>query len=382
MRLHFLTSLFTFLAATCYCLQAEQNTAYLSLRLEVERAIKLGNQYLTEQANEDGSWSDPEHPALTALVLTALHRSPQGLRPPQQDQSAKGLQWLCAQQQADGGVYTEGLATYNTATAIMAWLATGERQYHEAILKARAFLIGQQTDWGTPQSIDTPYDGGVGYGGTYKHSDLSNTHLALEALYHTQALALDRSDPQPQLNWGAALQFITRCQNLSATNDQAWATAADDQERGGFVYFPGDSKAGKKAHKDQPTALRSYGSMSYAGLLSLIYADLAADDERVVAALEWLGANFSVTENPGMQQQGLYYYYQAMAKCLATAGCRELMQTDGTRIDWRRQLGSQLVSQQREDGSWLNATSRWWENDPILVTAYAVLALEQLHQTL
>ena len=40
-------------------------------------------------------------------------------------------------------------------------------------------------------------------------------------------------------------------------------------------------------------ALRSYGSISYAGLLSYIYADLKRNDPRVLAVFEWLRRNRS-----------------------------------------------------------------------------------------
>src|SRR5437773_7160188 len=50
----------------------------------------------------------------------------------------------------------------------------------------------------------------------------------------------------------------------------------------------------------------SYGSMSYAGLKSFIYANLKKDDPRVVAAVNWLKRNYSVDENPALGAQGLY----------------------------------------------------------------------------
>jgi len=378
--MRFINILVCLLSLSVTCL-AKENPRYLSLKLEVERAIKQGNVYLLNEVNENGSWSDDEHPALTALVLTALQRSPKPLSESAQATVNEGYKWLLSQQQKDGGVYSEGLATYNTSTAIMALLAAKNPSYHPQILQARKFLIGQQTDWGQKGVTDNEFDGGIGYGGTYEHSDMSNTHLALEALYHSKAIALDTGEVQPTLNWEAALQFVTRCQNLRETNDQAWATD-DVAEKGGFVYFPGDSKAGEKKLKNNQTALRSYGSMSYAGLLSLVFADLAVDDPRVESVLSWLAENYTVEENPGMKHQGLYYYYQAMAKCLAASGHHFLVQGDGTKIDWRTELGSKLVSVQKPDGSWINETSRWWENDPILVTAYSVIALEQLHATM
>ena len=361
---------------------AEKPKENLSLKLEIKRAIKLGNTFLVTKRNEKGFWSDSEHPALTALVLTALAREPQEKRSLPESKRSESFQWLLNQQKKDGGIYVKGLATYNTSLSIMALLASKKLEYHPALLRARTFLVGQQTDWKKKGIDDSPYDGGIGYGGSYKHSDLSNTHLALEALYYTRHLAHDnRAEPQPNLNWKSALQFLSRCQNLTETNDQAWASD-NKLDRGGFIYFPSSSKAGERPLKDGTSSLRSYGSMSYAGLLSLIYADLTPTDVRVQSVLEWLGEYFTVDENPRLGQQGLYYYYQAMAKALAASG-REVIRTKAdTVIPWRTRLGEKLVSLQHPDGAWRNQTSRWWENDSVLTTSYAVLALEQLYAVL
>ena len=65
--------------------------------------------------------------------------------------------------------------------------------------------------------------------------------------------------------------------------------------------------------------LRSYGSMTYAGLKSMIYCGAGPEDPRVKAATKWIKDHYTLAENPGMGQQGLYYYYQTMSKALAAA---------------------------------------------------------------
>ena len=360
----------------------QQQSEYLSLRLEMERAIRKGNSFLESQQEKDGLWGEKETPALTSLVLAAMMRDP-GLdyTKPHPKHIERGFDWLVQQQKDDGGIYVKGLATYNTSSAIMALLARDREEDQPMILKAREFLINQQTDWGSKGTADNKYDGGIGYGGTYAHSDMSNTYLAIEALYHSRQIAKDNKvGKQPELNWKAALNFVSRCQNKESTNDQITAVSKEDE--GGFVYFPGDSKAGEKELPDGRTALRSYGSMSYAGLLSLIYADLDPSDERVKSVLRWLGDNYTLKENPGLGQQGLYYYYHAMTKSLVAAGIDQLERPDGTKVDWRKELGRLLVSNQSKDGSWVNENSRWWENDDILVTSYVVLTLEQLYYSI
>ena len=80
-----------------------------------------------------------------------------------------------------------------------------------------------------------------------------------------------------------------------------------------------------------------------------------------------------------MGLQGYYYYLHLMSKALATLGLDQLKLKDGSSIDWRRALAIRLINLQQADGSWVNANGRWWESDPILVTAYAVMALEFLY---
>ena len=126
-------------------------------------------------------------------------------------------------------------------------------------------------------------------------------------------------------------------------------------------------------------ALRSYGSMSYAGLLSYIYAELKPGDPRIIAVMDWLRANFSLEENPGLGQQGLFYYYHTMAKALTLSGADTLQTKDGARINWREQLALKLINLQHADGSWANDNGRWFEKDPVLVTAYSLIALEMIH---
>jgi squalene-hopene/tetraprenyl-beta-curcumene cyclase len=181
------------------------------------------------------------------------------------------------------------------------------------------------------------------------------------------------------LHWEKAVKFVQRCQNLPASNDQPWAKNATDRDKGGFVYMPGFSFAEDEPQKNESDPIRSYASMSYAGLKSYIYADLKKDDPRVVAAVKWLQRNYTLEENPGVGQQGLYYYFHTVAKALTAYGEDIFVDAAGKRHDWRAELMTKLLSLQRlPDGCWFNDNNRWMEGDPILVTSYSLLALETL----
>lgn len=364
---------------------SQAQNEYLSIKNEVRQSIARGNAWLATQQKEKGLWDDGGIPAFTALALTAGVRDPSLELPADgklPDYLKKGFDWLLAQQKEDGGIYNRGLTVYNTATSITALSSANRKEFEAAIVKGRRHLISKQWDIGEKGKTDNPNDGGIGYGSKDDHTDMSNTYLAIEAIALSDKIIQDGNyADEPKLNWDAALTFLSRSQNLKATNDQPWASD-DEKNKGGFLYTPGDSKAGQDIGADGKVALRSYGSISYAGLLSLIYAKLEPGDPRVVAVKEWLAKNYTVNENPNMGAEGLFYYYQAMAKALNAAGIDKIKLADGKEADWRKDLAGKLLSSQREDGSWINENGRWMESNSVLVTAYTVMALEEIYHSI
>ena len=356
---------------------------YESLKQEMRQAIARGNSWLKDQQKPAGNWDDDGIPAFTALALTAATRDPNlDRKAPFPEHIEKGFTWLLAQQKEDGGIYNRGLSVYNTATSVTALVAAGREGYEPAIVKARKHLIDNQWDLGQKKETDNVNDGGVGYGSKNDHTDMSNTYLAIEALALSKKVIEDgKHGDQPDLDWDAAVKFLSRSQNLEGSNDQPWASS-DAKNKGGFIYAPNESKAGEDKLPDGRTALRSYGSISYAGLLSFVYAKVSASDPRVIAVKEWLGKNYTVSENPNMGSQGLYYYYQTMSKALTAANIGKLKLENGSEVDWRKDLGEKLLATQRGDGSWINENARWMESNPVLVTAYTVLSLEQVYDAI
>jgi squalene-hopene/tetraprenyl-beta-curcumene cyclase len=352
----------------------------VSLKLELETAIGKGLDWLAKNQKEDGTWGQSEYPALSALALTAFQGDPSGSYKRKHEANIKkGYDQLVSNAKPDGGIYVEKLANYNTSISLMALVVANNPSYEPVMKKARNFLVGLQDNRGE----DVAIDGGIGYGGRYKHSDLNNTTNSLEALFYTKYLKSDvANDPEAKdLNWQAVTRFISRTQNLPGSNDQKWASD-DPDNKGGFVYFPGHSMAGEQKLANDKTALRSYGSMSYAGLLSFIYAQVDKNDPRVKAVIDWLNKNYTLEENPGMGQEGVYYYYHTMAKGLTAAGVDTLTLKDGTKVNWRQDLAKRLLNLQNVDGSWANNNGRWMEKDPVLVTSYSTITLEILHRGL
>jgi hypothetical protein len=333
-----------------------------------QQAIQQGLEFLrtTGQA-EDGTFSAQAGPGLTALVLTAALRNGATIDDPM---IAKGLAALEGFVKPDGGIYGNGrLRNYETCVAIMCFAeANKDGRYKELLDNAEKFVRGLQI--GADGSIDaaSPTYGGVGYGGPDR-PDLSNTSYLIDAL---AAAGAEDNDEAIQ----RAVAFVTRCQNLAgAGNDTPFADKVND---GGFYYvIPTESVDPSDSERYTASGgIRSYGSMSYAGFKTLVYAGLTKEDPRVGAVLDWVSKNYSVEENPGVGSAGLFYYYHSFASALAASGLSEVADAAGAKHDWRAELVAELVKRQNEDGSWTNSNRQWFENDPNLSTAFALLALD------
>lgn len=355
-----------------------------------QKTIQRGLKYLKERGQaKNGGFSSFAGTGPTSLAVAAMLRC--GLSP-DDPAVAKGLGYLKGKVHDDGGIY--GLTwflNYETCAAIEVFhLANQDGRYDELLKKAERFIRKNQWDESRKKESGDLYYGGEGYGGDSR-PDLSNTAYMLDALKRCGA---KKDDPALQ----KALVFVSRCQNAeSSHNTTKFATLNPD---GGFYYTCCESGGGRpqarqsrggdggrggrggrgggggEQNRTLPNGgLRSYGSMSYAGLKSMIYCGLDENDPRVKAVVGWVQKNYTVKSNPGMKASGLFYYYNMFAKSLNAFGHDEITTSDGKKHDWRADLIAELAERQREDGAWRNQNTRWMEGDPNLCTAFALLAL-------
>ena len=345
------------------------------LEADARAAMAKGAAWLAAQQQADGHWAIADSPALTGLSMWALQ-----LTDPVSHKSAidRALVFVLTSVQEDGSIWRQptmqrkggGLANYNTAICMTALHALGRPELVPVIQNARTSLAKMQyLDGGS-------YGGGMGYDADQgrPYTDLSNSYLAYEAMRLTQDVEDLRAagEPKADLDWKAAQEFLAQVQNLKTVNTNSYASENPD-DQGGFAYTPGAGPATTNA--EGKVTLRSYGSMTYAGLLALIYAQVDAQDARVQSAKDWASRHWSLDENPGMGQEGLYYFFNVLAKSLAAAGDETLTLPDGRTVVWREEVARKLIALQKPDGFWVNENNRWWEADPNLVTAYTLLAL-------
>ena len=329
--------------------------------------------YLKSTQDDKGGWSTSRSPGVTGVALTGLLRC--GKVTPTDPVATRALKYIESlvnpkAKHIAGKDPRVQLQNYVTSINVMALSAANKADKYEKVIgNAVAFLKKLQWDESEGKNPKDDFYGGAGYD-SRSRPDLSNTQFFLDAM---KAAGVPSDDPAMK----KAIIFVSRCQNLKGeSNKQPWAGKIND---GSFIYTAatgGVTKVIDKAGSDG--ALPGYGSMTYAGIKSLIYCGVSKDDERVKKAFAWIQKNYSVDANPGMpgvrKDWGLFYYYHTMAKCLDALGMDYVVDAKGQKHNWRADILNALAKRQRPDGSWVNNT-HWMEADPNLVTGYALMAL-------
>jgi squalene-hopene/tetraprenyl-beta-curcumene cyclase len=341
---------------------------------EWQAVVDKATKFLASKQDDKGGWSTDKSIGVTGVVVTGLLQT--GAKP-DAEPAAKGLAFVESLINEKAGHIAGadprvGLQNYVTCVNVMALTAAKRDGYQKAVGNAAEFLKKLQWDDGEGKKADDDFFGGAGYD-SKSRPDLSNTQFFLDAL---AAAGVGQDDPAMK----KVQVFVSRCQNHKSEHNTApWAGKVND---GSFIYSAaggGSTKTTDAALDGTKDALPGYGSMTYAGVKSLIYAGVAKDDPRVKAALGWLRKNYTVEANAGMPEplkaRGLYYYYHTMSKTLDLLGEDEFTDDKGVKHDWRTDLFRAIQKRQKADGSWTNETDRWMEGDPTLVTGYVLMAL-------
>jgi squalene-hopene/tetraprenyl-beta-curcumene cyclase len=353
------------LAVALFAAPAAQAADAYPDQKDLQATLDKAYDFLKGKQAADGSWMPRVGPGVTALAAAALVKAG---KPADDPVVAKALEYVTKYVQKDGGVYSQGLETYTTALAIVAFKeANAGGKYDKVIESAVKYLKGVQ-DKAASDDKDVNF-GGAGYGPSRPGADASNTGFFVEALIAGGAGKDDAAVKK-------ALTFLSRAQNLPGEyNDQPFAKKAGEDDLGGFVYNPSEQGNEKSPKRTAAGGLRSEGGMTYTGLKSFLYAGVGKDDPRVKAALKWIGKHYTLDENPGQKNAGLFYYYHTFAKAMDALGEDEFATADGKTHPWRKELHDKLKSTQAKDGSWVNPGDRFMEDQPELATAFAVLAL-------
>lgn len=355
--------------------------------------------------------------AYTALVLQGLHGSKVW-----DDNNAmikESVEFIAANQDASGafhlfplefiateqGKAMKGLRAVYT-TSICAQLladlnASGawKGKLTQKIELARDYL--KQSQVGNPKGPAADYKSDtIGFGGwAYSKEEIdtavnknkkppanmSTSTFAIDAL---KACGVGPDDPI----WKDALTFLKRNQNAGEVQDGTFSATTGDGRKvkmagpdspdyGGAIYSENSSMVEERTENEDGTVtLHSYGAMTYNLLRAYLFAGLKKDDLPVKLALNWIRKNYVLDKVPGYRNpkqfnQGLYYYYESLARTMKALGEDTIEDDRGFKHDWRAELIEQLGKLQQDDGSWVNSNNKWQEDSPTLATAYALDAL-------
>ena len=340
-------------------------------------------QFLWVQQEEDGGWHSGTHgflrggQAWTPYVLHALLEAPDVHceKPPRQVQAA--LDFIRQHTNAAGVL---GLAdpdileypNYATAYAVRVLVRAGEPADSALIDKMAAYLAAQQFVEARGVEGDDWAYGGWGFGeqglppGSVGHVDLSHTRRVLQAL---REAGYNNAETYRKAG-------IFLCLLQKSTDRLGADTSHFD---GGFFASPviiTVNKAGRVpgASAKRPV-FRSYATTTSDGVLALLAAGVAPDDQRMQAAIDWLRQHPGWAypggipqDDPAQWHRVLVFYHLAVR-----AEAYAALQEPGS---WREEVVHLLAEKQHEDGSFANpygAPNK--EDDPMLATAMAVQAL-------
>jgi squalene-hopene/tetraprenyl-beta-curcumene cyclase len=327
-------------------------------RQRLTQSMSRAAAFVRAQQQANGSYG---HPGVDAIAATALLRQPGVPRAEALRDTEKTLDLLKGLAKPDGGIYVKDIPHYITAVAVMALVAGARPADRPVIDRGRQYLAQNLLDEGEGIAKDNKFYGGIGYGGnTGVTADIISLEFGLRAI-HEAGVPVD--DPA----WQKAIAFLQRTQNRGESNDQAFS--ADD---GGFMYYPGNSQVSGTT--------RSYGSASYAGIMSYTWANVKKTDPRVQSVLSWVRDNYTVDENPGIGNKALYYYYMVFAKALQAVGEDVIVDARGQRHNWREDLARKIIALQAADGSWVNENPAEMQNNKVLVTSFTMMAMQAILQ--
>ncbi len=342
-------------------------------------AIDKGLRYLLDAQGADGKWHSPSYgnlkdgAAITCLVLYAVSTCRDQISDDDKSNLQRVVDELSRIIQAKGFVANENGPDYSNYASAMLLIADkrlGLDLPRVGRSKLIDYLVRAQLDEAegfAPANRD--YGGWDLTGWMTGHRPTTGTNISVTATV-LQALAPYQEVAGVEEAFGRARIWIARCQN--------------QQTDGGFFFHPQLEHDGNKAGwiDDARTRPRSYGTATADGLRCLSNLGVAADSNEITIAVKWLEDRPELERVPGFDHEsgeaswaiGLrFYYYFTLAESLQhiSPSHARTISADMTR---------NLIRDQRTNGSWQNSNARMREDDPIIATCFAIIALTKCQQ--
>ncbi len=357
-----------------------------------ETAIQRGLRWLLSQQSADGGWHSETYGALksgygiTSLVGLLLSGLDEQRRAASESAYQSAIRFLLKAVSSDGQLRLPGeIVDEPVYAAAHLSIALQQRPVADTAQALKLLLQGlqrQQISIGNgwpPDSIglggwSTSYTPGFA-ADVSEPATLSATATILRALACHTAITPAIRD--------SALEFLSHCQRL---------TDNVPEDRGGFWFTPDPkhplNKAGWRTGSDgQPYAI-PYATATCDGLLALAACGVDSRDPRVVSGLDFLRrrspeltAVSPAPENrlpresagiPDLERDGLAFYRAA-----ALSRCLRLNRQQLPKTALYLKSLKVLCRRQQPDGAWQNPVKSMREDDPLIATALALLALTE-----
>lgn len=331
-------------------------------------------EYLAGQQGRDGGWHSQTYGQLkdgagvTALALYAISFLPQDARQTLARPIERGLAFFAAGLAKRKSIASpDGTLDYPTYAGAM-WLVSRQRLGKPAppaqTAIVRDYLLSAQVAEERGFAADHPQYGGWDFLGQEDAQGITTgTNISVTA----QVLAALAGDQAADKRVATAVQrakaWVLRCQ----------------QPDGGFCFTTEPMSLNNKAGflDEQRLRPRSYGTATCDGILALVAIGMDPAAEPIHKAVAWLRERKSLELVPGFEdlppelgwQRGLrFYYYAALAQVLP-------LLPDPERTTRREALLKLLIAAQRADGGFVSDSDRMRENDPLIATSLAIIAL-------
>lgn len=353
------------------------NSSTAAAQSPAEAARHKAVAWLLKQQSPDGGWRSEYYgqlkggAATTSLVMYALSHAPASDRV--RGALERGWEFLRASTREKGFVANpDGSADFSTYATALVLLAARRAKLplgdDESVLVR--YLIESQLTEAQGWTPDDVHYGGWDFVGRAAQIERRTTGTNLSITrFVLEALAEERT-PQADTARAKAKKWLARCQN------------PDD---GGFAFSPAPGDLANKAGATgmPPSVANSYGTMTCDGILALAAIARGGSEAEAGQSIElqkatrWLAKHAVLDVVPGFSgeaaesgwQHGLrFYYYASLAQALGRLPAEQA-------AELREKLLAVLVRLQAADGSFANEAAQMREDDPLIATAFAMIAL-------